>query len=259
MALYRWLGRRWTALGLARPYCQSVNAGIDETPEEEDLIEQKRNKSRLRAHHYNSIHHQLPENLSEDEEFAMSLRAQRKRYGEFGAASGINLAKLWPSKEELELEKEWEKVARPHSVQEMISIAKKAKEDEERAIQKRQEELMQKVAKLEGWKKEVRDRIMKQELEAQIAKEKKEKLIEEVRQILGFQIDPKDERFKEALLQKEKEEKKAKKEAKKLARQKRMIERLRQETYPSSTPVKDASGQSETGEGSSISPGSPIV
>lgn len=255
MALYRVLGRRWAALGWARPYCQAVN----EAPEEEDLIEQKRNKSRLRAHHYSHIHHQTPENLSEDEEFAVPLTTQRKLYGRHGAASGINVAKLWPSREELELEKEWEKVARPHSVQEMIRIAKKAKEDEERVTQKRQEELMQKVAKLEGWKKEVRDRIKKQELEAQIAKEKKEKLIEEVRQIIGFQIDPKDERFKEALLQKEKEEKKAKKAAKKLARQQRMIERLRQEADPSPTPVKDPSGKSETGGGSNISPGSPIV
>ena len=80
-----------------------------------------------------------------------------------------------------------------------------------------------------------------------------------MRQILGFQIDPKDERFKEALLQKEKEEKKAKKAAKKLARQQRMIDRLRQEAEPSTSPVKEASDKSETGEGSNISPGAPIV
>ncbi|MPC48659.1 hypothetical protein E2C01_042439 [Portunus trituberculatus] len=123
----------------------------------------------------------------------------------------------------------------------------------------RQQDLVQKVVKLEGWKKQVRDRIKKQELEAQIAKEKKEKLIEEVRQILGFQIDPKDERFKEALLQKEKEEKKAKKVAKKLARQQRMIDRLRQEADTSPSPVKEASSKSEVGEGSNISPGAPIV
>lgn len=55
----------------------------------------------------------------------------------FGAASGISVTKLWPSKEELELEKEYEKVARPHTVQEMISMARKAKEEEEEARQQR--------------------------------------------------------------------------------------------------------------------------
>lgn len=75
--------------------------------------------------------------LSEDEEIVVSLREQRRLYGLYGASSGISVAKLWPSKEELELEKEWEKVARPHSVLEMINMAKKAKEEEERAIQQR--------------------------------------------------------------------------------------------------------------------------
>ena len=66
-----------------------------------------------------------------------SLSTQRRLYGQHGASSGISVAKLWPSKEELELEKEREKIARPHSVQEMISMAKKTKEDEARATQER--------------------------------------------------------------------------------------------------------------------------
>lgn len=255
MALYRMLGRSWARPGNVRSFCQATNVGIDETPVEEDLIEQKRNKSRLREHHYKKHHRQVTR-LSEDEEIVVSLREQRRLYGLYGASSGINVAKLWPSKEELELEKEWEKVARPHSVLEMINMAKKAKEEEERAIQQRQEELKRNVAKLEGWKREVRERVLRQEREAQIAKEKKDKLIEEVRQILGFQIDPKDERFKEALLQKEREDKKAKKAAKKLAGQQRLIERLRQEAAPS---VEDTASKNETSKESNISPGSPIV
>lgn len=75
--------------------------------------------------------------LSEDEEIVETLRLQRRLYGEYGAASGISVAKLWPSKEELELLKEYEKVARPQSVHEMISMARKAKEDEEAALQQR--------------------------------------------------------------------------------------------------------------------------
>lgn len=55
----------------------------------------------------------------------------------YGSASGISVAKLWPSREELELEKEYEKVASPYTVQEMIRMARKAKEEEEEARQQR--------------------------------------------------------------------------------------------------------------------------
>lgn len=75
--------------------------------------------------------------LTEDEEIVESLKYQRKLYGVYGAASGINVAKLWPSREELELEKEYEKVARPYTVQEMIRMARKTKEEEEEAQQQR--------------------------------------------------------------------------------------------------------------------------
>lgn len=265
MALWRVLGRGWVrSSSRARTLSQlTPNVTPDEAPmEEEDLIEQKRNKSRLKEKHY-KVHHRLAPRLTEDEEIVEPLKYQRKLYGVYGAASGINVAKLWPSKEELELEKEYEKVARPYTVQEMISMARKAKEEEEEARQQRQADLKRKMAKLEGWKKEVRDRIQKQEREAQLAKEKKEKLIEEVRQIIGFQIDPKDERFKEALEKKEQEEKKAKKAAKKLKSQQRLIDRLRREADP--IPASSASSQDSgnkdqpEGEESGISPGSPIV
>ena len=81
-----------------------------------------------------------------------------------------------------------------------------------------------------------------------------------MRSILGFQIDPRDDRFKEALLQKEREEKKAKKAARKLVRQQRMMDRLRLEVDSPPTPVEDITGKSDTKGGvSNISPGSPIV
>lgn len=192
---------------------------------EEDIIEQKRNKSRLKQWHFAKYHSQIQE-LTDDEEQVLSLRFQRKLYGRYGAISGISSAKLWPSKEELATQKERESITYPHTVQEMINIAKEQKKQEEKLLKERQEDLVRKVAKLKEWKMEVNRRVAKQEKEAQEAKEKKERLIEEVRSILGYRIDPKDERFKEALLKKEMEDKKASKAAKKLARQQRLIERL---------------------------------
>ncbi|KAG7164418.1 growth arrest and DNA damage-inducible proteins-interacting protein 1-like [Homarus americanus] len=198
----------------------------DDKSQYEDIIEKKRNKSRLNTRHFQEFH-KLSRQLTEDEEQAFRLSYQRKLYGLHGAASGINPAKLWPSMEEMNWNKEYERVSCPNSIHEMINKAIKLKEEEQRMLKQRQEDLVHKVAKLEGWKKEVRQRIEKQEKEAQEAKGKKERLIEEVRQILGYRIDPRDERFKEALLQKEQAERKASKAAKKLERQQRMIEKLK--------------------------------
>lgn len=197
----------------------------DNEEEEEDLIEKKRNKSRLRKWHYAKFHQQ-PLPLTEDEEQVLALSYQRKLFGNYGFASGISPAKLWPSKQEMAMYAEKERVAYPDSVVEMIRMAKEKKREEEEAILKSQETMVRNMAQLEGWKKEVRQRIEKKEKEALAAKEKRERLIEEVRSILGYRIDPKDERFKEALLQKELQEKKEKKAAKKLEKQQRMIQKL---------------------------------
>ncbi|KAK3858286.1 hypothetical protein Pcinc_035515 [Petrolisthes cinctipes] len=103
----------------------------------EDVIERKRNKSRLTPWHYNKEHYQPPEPLTEDEEVMQCLRNQRYRLGRYGSASGINLTKAWPSKEELALAREWEKVSYPHSIHQMIDITKKQRDDEQMAIKQR--------------------------------------------------------------------------------------------------------------------------
>ncbi|XP_027213242.2 large ribosomal subunit protein mL64 [Penaeus vannamei] len=236
------------------PRCQqSIPADDEALPEidEAELIERKRNKSRLNPRHYKKLN-KIPSQLTEDEEQVFSLSYQRKLYGHYGASSGINPAKAWPSKEELELAKEWESLAYPHSVQEMISEAKRLKKAEEDKIKKRQADIMQKVTKLEDWKREVREGYKKREREAREAKEKKERLMEEVRQIFGFRIDPKDERFKEALLQKEREEKRAAKEAKKIERQQKMMENLRKAAQQSSSGSKETSNSSDGLLGTSV-------
>merc|ERR1719369_2489163 len=127
----------------------------------------------------------------------------------------------------------------------MIRNAKQEKIDEQKAIDKRQAELLVKVGKLEIWKKEVRDRVAAKERAAIASKEKKERLIEEVRQIFGFRIDPKDERFKQALEKKEAEEKKALKAAKKLERQKKMISKMQSMVDESTSQGEDVTQSSD--------------
>merc|ERR1712106_278693 len=190
---------------------------------QEDVIEQKRNKSRLRPWHYMQYHKQA---YPIDEGLVRSLKFERRLYGRNGSASGVDVSKLWPTAEELALKKEWESVGFPLPVHEMIRNAKMEKQAEQESIDKRQADILAKVSKLEIWKKDVRDRVKTKEKAALESKEKKERLIEEVRQIFGFRIDPKDERFKQALEMKELEERKALKQARKLEKQKKMISKM---------------------------------
>lgn len=199
---------------------------IDIAGENEDEIERIRNKSKLYTREYRKMH-KIPPPLSEDEKHVFPLDHLRTLYGRYGSASDVNVGMLWPSKEEMELLKEKESVEFPDSIPQMLENARLQKQAEEDEINERQADLARKVAKLEGWKKEVKDRFDTQQRIAQEAKEKKERMMEEVRQMFGFRIDPKDERFKEALEKKEQEDKRAAKAAKKLKKQQKMIEQIK--------------------------------
>ncbi|XP_076029008.1 growth arrest and DNA damage-inducible proteins-interacting protein CRIF isoform X2 [Oratosquilla oratoria] len=195
---------------------------------------------------FDEVIHLKPSTLDEIEEQVIPVRSQRRQFGRHGLSSGINPAILWPSKEELSVMKEWESLAYPDSVQVMINRAKIEIQEEEEQIMRRQETIMAKFAKLDGWKQEVLEKRRKREEEAQKAKEKKQQRIDEVRQIFGFHIDPRDERFKEALEQKEKEERKAAKEAKKLERQKKVLERMSQIIARENAKAKDKDAASQS-------------
>ncbi|XP_064102161.1 large ribosomal subunit protein mL64-like isoform X1 [Macrobrachium nipponense] len=195
---------------------------FEDQKEEEDTVDKMRNKSRLGPRAYGKMHKLAPQ-LTDDEKQVYSLWRLRKLYGNYGSASDVNVGLLWPSKQEMELQKEKERVTYPDDIYRMIEIDKLQRKEEEVKIQKRQQELALKVTKLEDWKREVRERYQNKLRLAQEAKAKKEKVIEEIRQMFGYRIDPKDDKFKEALEKKEQEEKKAAKAAKKLKKQQKLI------------------------------------
>lgn len=190
--------------------------------EEGDTVDKMRNKSRLGPRAYEKMYKLAPQ-LTDDEKQVYSLWRLRRLYGDYGSASGVSVGVLWPSKQEMELQKEKERVTYPDDIYRMIEIDKLQRKEEEVKIQKRQQELAQKVTKLEDWKREVRERYQNKLRQAQEAKAKKEKVIEEIRQMFGYRIDPKDDKFKEALEKKEQEEKRAAKAAKKLKKQQKLI------------------------------------
>jgi len=208
----------------------------DETPvvlveEPEDIearqkhIQKLRNKSGLSKAHRNFLHGNVPYQNNESWVHE-TLRYKRTQFGRYGLKSGIDPRICYPTITEKEDRDEWEKVAFPHTLQQMIAINEEQKREKEMKIQRREEEIEKKLSKLDGWINELNARVAKKEAEARAIKERKERLVEEVRRHFGYTLDTRDEKFKELLAQKEKEDKKAQKEAKRKQKEMKMLEKL---------------------------------
>lgn len=135
----------------------------------DDEIEKSRNKSGLYVQHRNILHERNPY-LEPQLWHHKTVKYVRKIYGLYGAASNVNPSICWPLKEELNDKKEYERVAFPHTISQMIGEAKKIQiEKEERKLAK-QRDIVEKMKKLEQWKQEFYDRMQKKENEIKAAK-----------------------------------------------------------------------------------------
>ncbi|XP_072942251.1 large ribosomal subunit protein mL64 [Epargyreus clarus] len=209
---------------------QNEQVLIDDTEDvqaREEEIQKKRNISRLSSSHYNIIHDKRPYEKATSLAH-LTVKYNRKMYGKYGIASGVNPSICWPSRQEIEERKEYESVAFPFTIQEMIATATQKREATQLRIEQREKEVAAKYEKLEQWKKDLQNKIAKKEAEVQAAKLKKERLVEEVRRHFGFKLDPRDEKFQQMLAKREKEQKKADKQARIEAREKIVIAKLQQ-------------------------------
>ncbi|KZS12579.1 CR6-interacting factor [Daphnia magna] len=182
-------------------------------------LEAKRNKSRLKPRHYKILHGQMQVDPQNPEfPYEKTVKFRRKLIAQHGLATGINLGIAWSTKEELQEKTEYEKVAHPFTIQQIVEQKKKLREEEMKKIETRQKDIELKMGKLALWMKELKDRQEKKEAVVRAAQEKKDILIEEVRQHFGYVVSMKDPKFQEMMEQKEKEAKKAGKEMKKKVR-----------------------------------------
>ncbi|XP_044766794.1 growth arrest and DNA damage-inducible proteins-interacting protein 1 [Coccinella septempunctata] len=204
----------------------TVDVFDEEAHLKEEQIQASRNKSRLYEAHRNIVLDQNPYPESK-QWFHDTIVYKRKIFGRYGFNSGVDPAICWPTDKELEETLEYEKVAYPFTIPEMIRTAKEIRAAKDEATRKRQEDMLVKLSKLEGWKKDLEMRIAKKEAEANASRLKRERLIEEVRKHFGYKVDPKDDKFKELLEKKEKEQKKLAKEARKKEREAKLLEKLK--------------------------------
>ncbi|KAM7357387.1 growth arrest and DNA damage-inducible proteins-interacting protein CRIF [Cochliomyia hominivorax] len=182
------------------------------------------NKSGLLRQHQNILHNKNP--YSEPNSWIhLTEKYQRKVFGRYGSNSGVDARicfsqKTEKSKSAFLLSDETEALK---SMINKYRMEQKFKIDE---VLKREEDICRKLEKLEQWKQELNQKILKKEADALAAKEKKERLIEEVRRHFGYKVDPRDERFKEVLEQKEREDKKKQKEEKRKAKEQKLMSKL---------------------------------
>lgn len=202
-----------------------VTATVENVISEEE-VKQICNKSRLSNGHRNLVNGKMPYDKPVHR-YHNTVKYKRRMYGRYGDFSNVNPGLAWPTAEDLEDIREYERVAYPLTIQEMQQNALDSIETEQKDLQMRQKKIEDNMKKLNGWLKEVKEKSAKKLYEAQQAKEKREKLIEEVKKHFGYKIDPKDERFKEMLVKREKEEKKKVREEKKKIREEKLLQYLK--------------------------------
>lgn len=183
--------------------------------EREREIQRMRNKSRLSKAHRNYLF-SIP--TSNDElSYDRSLQNSRSQYGTYGAASGVDPRMCFETPEERADHEEYERVAYPFTVLEMMERGKQEKIRRKQANDERQKQVVANVVKLDKWMKDMADRLAKKEEQVRVAKDRREQFMEEIRLELGFSITRRDPRYQEMLQKKEDEHKKEKKKLKKLA------------------------------------------
>ncbi|XP_075939006.1 large ribosomal subunit protein mL64 [Anarhichas minor] len=143
-------------------------------------------------------------------EWQKTGRYDRKLFGRYGSASGIDPASLWPSHEQLDKliaeENEW------HPPLEVMLKKIEAKEKVESEKRLAKEKLiaanMAKMPKMiADWRREKRDTKSKLKEE----KTRRAKLLAEARQRFGYAVDPRSPKFLEMVAELETEDKKKKK------------------------------------------------
>ncbi|KAJ8345169.1 hypothetical protein SKAU_G00293620 [Synaphobranchus kaupii] len=143
-------------------------------------------------------------------EWQKTTKYDRKLFGRYGSASGVDTAKLWPSQGELETliaeEKEWH----PSLEEILANVAANEKEKAKKRLarEKRIATNMANMPKMVAdWRRESRDLKLKKKEE----KARRDLLLAEARTRYGYALDPRSAKFQEMLKEIEKDEAKKRK------------------------------------------------
>ncbi|XP_061568141.1 large ribosomal subunit protein mL64 [Cololabis saira] len=154
-------------------------------------------------------------------EWQKSSQYDRKLFGRFGSASGIDPASLWPSHGDLEKiiaeENQWH----PSLDVMLTNIAAKDEEETKKRLDKEKliAENMAKMPKMVAdWRREKRETKLKLKEE----KSRRARLLAEAKERFGHAVDPRSAKFLEMVAEIEKEEKKNRKLLKRRAKEEKL-------------------------------------
>nr|XP_040236785.2 growth arrest and DNA damage-inducible proteins-interacting protein 1 [Anopheles coluzzii] len=220
-----------------------VDDDAESTEAREARIAALRNKSRLLPQHRNMLHGVLPYEQSQSW-IHDTVKYKRMMLGRYGIdGSKVDPRVCFPTKKEAYERAEYERVAFPFSLKQMMDANESERKARKAQIEAREAEVARKLEKLDQWTADLNARIAKKEAEARAAKERKDRLVEEVRRHFGFKVDPRDERFQEMLALKEREDRKKVKEAKRKEKEEKMMEKLQKKTAQLEADIEVPSGE----------------
>ena len=187
-----------------------------------EYIESRRNKSRLSASHRQIVKGEMPyvgtmfnytsEHMSKEHKRGLMSKYGRKQ-------AGVDPGQCWPTKEEIQLAREWEDLYQEKPLKEMIQEARQAVEDAHQAKLEREKEVVKNLEQMDRQVKQWKDRMGAKTRMLDAERERREKVLEELRLEFGYVINPEDNYMKGRIAEREKvlikEEKEKKKQEKK--------------------------------------------
>ena len=203
-----------------REYLRSLEEKERETRAE--YIESRRNKSRLSASHRQIVKGEMPYvgtmfNYTSEHQSKEHKRGLMSKYGRKQA--GVDPGQCWPTKEEIQLAREWEDLYQEKPLKEMIQEARQAVEDAHQAKLEREKEVVKNLEQMDRQVKQWKDRMGAKTRMLDAERERREKVLEELRLEFGYVINPEDNYMKGRIAEREKvlikEEKEKKKQEKK--------------------------------------------
>jgi len=204
----------------------------------EEYIQSRRNKSRLSASDRQRLHGEPP-NVGlrfQFQNFHRSLKFRRQMFGRYGAKdTGINPGELWPTKQDIDLAKEWESLYQPAPLKQMIDEVKLEQEQIKQKKIDREKIIGVNVVKHESLLAAWNSKVDAKKRLAEGEKNRTKQILAELKEEFGYDINPEDAIMKTRIHEREKVLIKEERELKKKLRAEKLEEqRLEKENQENS-------------------------
>nr|XP_060619572.1 large ribosomal subunit protein mL64 [Anolis sagrei ordinatus] len=162
---------------------------------------------------------------------------ETKLFGRYGAASGVDPARLWPSPAQLKEMEEDERAWCP-SLRDMVERLDAKEREADAKAREREELIASKMAKMPQmiaeWQQE---KALKKAKELE-EKERRQRLLAEARERFGYNVDHRSPQFQEMMQEMEKTRRKEQKLLKKKRREESLVKRAMEGAAVASVPTK---------------------